>query len=471
MRLRGYLIALFLLIQVGVRAHTIEWFSPSTGYFYKIDFENSQLSRTKNGLPWMNLGELSFENVEKKDLISANYAVKEFKIENSDWAYLLISCTNQVYQINKKQLSLKRIDETYFRGANCLSSTFYRNGILYSFGGYGFWTSTNILTKYNADGKEWLSIQAKGDVPAAISMGLTAYVPSQDKFITMGNHLINDTDSKRLDVLDWNIYEYNFSTSEFVSQGNIELEEVKSYLEKDLTRYYIFNGRYFFLLDKSGREKNFDTIYIIDVLDDFKTYAWKNKNRLVIEGPYSGNFDKAFHVNGDTLIWTNISNQSTPNTLKNHRMMVNDLLRESDYLGKLSQVPWYKSILEGSLVMISIGFFVLAFFLYKKWMKRKLRKQLKIMLGDNEKMLLDFLILNYTIGYISGHQIIAFFGKHKSSPESQRQFRAKMFENLTKSLRLLLGKEQVLDVHTDEKDQRMFTYRLNAEVYQILKSL
>ncbi|MFL0161101.1 hypothetical protein [Aquirufa salirivi] len=471
MRLSSYFISVLLLIQVNVLAQTLEWFSAGTGYFYKIDFENKQLSRTKNGLPWSNLGILSLENVEKTDLISANYAVKEFSIENSDWAYLLISCTNQVYQINKKQLALKRIDQTYYRGANCLSTTFYRNGVLYSFGGYGFWTSTNILTKYHADGKEWLSIQAKGNVPAAITMGLTAYVPSQDKFITMGNHVINDTDSKRLDQVDWGMYEYNFEKSEFVSQGKIELEEIKSFLEKDLTRYYLFNGRYFILLDKSGQKKNFDMLYFIDVLDDFKTYRWKNTNRLVIEGPYTGNFDKAIHVNGDTLIWTNLSNQSSPNKIKNHRMMLNDVLRESEYLGKLGQAPWYQTVLEGSVVIITLAFLVFAFFLYQKWKKIRLVKQLKIMLGENEKMLLDFLILNYTTGYISGHQIIAFFGKHKSSPESQRQFRAKIFENLTKSLRLLLGKEQILDVHTDEKDQRMFTYRLNPEVYQILKSL
>ncbi len=471
MRIRYYILALFLLIQVNVLAQALEWFSPSTGYFYKIDFESNHLLRTKNGLPWSNLGVLSLENVERADLISANYAVKEFKIENSDWAYLLIYCTNQVYQINKKQLILKRIDNTYYRGANCLSHSFYRNGILYSFGGYGFWTSTNILTKYNADGKEWLSIQAKGDVPTAITMGLTAYVPSRDRFITMANHFINDTDTKRNDLVDWDIYEYNFENSEFVIKGSVELEEIKSFLEKDMTRHYLFNGRYFILLDKAGGDKNYDAIYIIDVLDDFKTYSWKNSKRLVIEGPNSGNFDKALHINGDTLIWTNLSYQSSPNNIKNYRMMVNEVLRESEYLGKLNQVPWYQSIIEGSYILLALGFIVLVIFLFQKWKKRKLAKHLKIMLGENEKMLLDFLLLNYSTGFVSGHQIIAFFGKHKSSPESQRQFRAKMFENLTKTLRLLLGKDQILDVHTDEKDQRMYTYRLNSDVYQILKSL
>lgn len=93
------------------------------------------------------------------------------------------------------------------------------------------------------------------------------------------------------------------------------------------------------------------------------------------------------------------------------------------------------------------------------------------MLGANERLFLDFLLLNYEQGFVNGHQIIAFFGKHKSSPESQRQFRAKLIENFTKTLGLLFVDEEILDVQLDERDQRMFTYRLQPAIYQKLKSL
>ena len=93
------------------------------------------------------------------------------------------------------------------------------------------------------------------------------------------------------------------------------------------------------------------------------------------------------------------------------------------------------------------------------------------MLGANESLYLDFLILNYEQGFVNGHQIIAFFGKHKSSPESQRQFRAKLIENFTKTLGLLFVDEEILDVQLDERDQRMFTYRLQSGIYKKLKSL
>jgi hypothetical protein len=92
-------------------------------------------------------------------------------------------------------------------------------------------------------------------------------------------------------------------------------------------------------------------------------------------------------------------------------------------------------------------------------------------LGANERLFLDFLILNYEQGFVSGHQIIAFFGKHKSSPESQRQFRAKLIENFTKTLSLIFKNQEILDVQLDERDQRMFTYRLHSEIYKKLKNL
>jgi hypothetical protein len=100
-----------------------------------------------------------------------------------------------------------------------------------------------------------------------------------------------------------------------------------------------------------------------------------------------------------------------------------------------------------------------------------LKKQLDYLLGENERQLLDFLMLNYKQGFVNGHQIISFFGKHKSSPESQRQFRSKLIENFSKALGLLFQEKKILDVQTDEKDQRMYMYRLNAKIYKKVSQL
>ena len=92
-------------------------------------------------------------------------------------------------------------------------------------------------------------------------------------------------------------------------------------------------------------------------------------------------------------------------------------------------------------------------------------------LGANERLFLDFLILNFEQGFVSGHQIIAFFGKHKSSPESQRQFRSKLIENFTKAIGLIYPGKEVLDIQTDEKDQRMLIYRLHVDMFERLSKL
>jgi hypothetical protein len=124
------------------------------------------------------------------------------------------------------------------------------------------------------------------------------------------------------------------------------------------------------------------------------------------------------------------------------------------------------------LIVLGSGLFIgLAIEIFRRVKRNKLKKSIRFMLGANERLFLDFLILNYEQGFVNGHQIIAFFGKHKSSPESQRQFRAKLIDNFTKMLGLIFVNQEILDIQLDEQDQRMFTYRLQPEIYRKLKSL
>jgi hypothetical protein len=102
---------------------------------------------------------------------------------------------------------------------------------------------------------------------------------------------------------------------------------------------------------------------------------------------------------------------------------------------------------------------------------RRKKRQLHILLGENEKQFMDFMLLNYRQGYVNGHQLIAFFGRHKSAPESQRQFRSKLIDNFTKSLSLIFQDKNILDIQQDEKDQRMLKYRLNDKIYKIISKL
>jgi hypothetical protein len=386
----------------------------------------------------------------------------------------MVSCTGQVYQLDRKNWTLKRIDQTFYRGANCQAIKFLRNGVLYSFGGYGFWQSSNVLTKYDPINKEWTSIAVKGDVPAAINDGISAYIPSRDVFITMANLKVNDSKMYESAVFDWSIYEYGFKDHDFKKVGTIHLEELKKYLEKDLYRNFLFNGRYFILIEKSIQVYRYDTMIIIDLFDNFKTYRWLNSGRLPVSANNESFSEQEIHFKGkDSLAW--LSNFSSKNLATKkavqYTISLNDILADSAYLGKLTDEPWYMEFFK--VIMLSIGVLVIIFLIYLigNIKRNRIKRNLKNVLGENEQKLLDFLLINYSQGYVNGHQLIAYFGRHKSSPESQRQFRSKLIDNFTKSLALIFQKSNILDIQQDEKDQRMLNYRLNSKIYKIISKL
>ena len=452
-----------------------KWIHPLTGNFYQIDFETQTLLENNDGVHWKKIADLSFEEIISQDLIFGNRSYQEIPIPGSSISYLLVNCTGQVYQLDRKNWILKRVDQTFFRGANCQSVKFLRNGVLYSFGGYGFWQSTNVLTKYDPQNKEWLSIGAYGDMPLAINDGISVYIPSKDIFVTMANLQINDSRLYNNSAFNWDIYEYRFNKQEFTKVGTVHLEELKKYLEKELNRNILFNGRYIVLTDKSSVQVyRYDTIIIIDLLDDFKTYHWNNTRREPIMTNNEDFTEQEMHFKGkDSLAWSsNFTSKNQVNkNLRQYRMSIKDVLADSEYLGKLTDEPWYIEFFK--VVMLSSGILVAIFLMYifGNLKRRRLKRNIKSVLGENEQKFLDFLLLNYNQGYVNGHQLIAFFGRHKSAPESQRQFRSKLIDNFTKSLSLVFQEKKILDIQQDESDHRMLTYRLNNKMYKILSKL
>jgi hypothetical protein len=177
------------------------------------------------------------------------------------------------------------------------------------------------------------------------------------------------------------------------------------------------------------------------------------------------------HVKGDSILWASPIERKLNNEMAFSHLLISQVLRESSYIGTLDESPWYEKFSVALISIVSLLFVLLGIQFYRSYQRNKLKKSIRFMLGANERLFLDFLLLNYEQGFVNGHQIIAFFGKHKSSPESQRQFRAKLIENFTKTLGLLFVDEEILDVQLDERDQRMFTYRLQPGIYQKLKSL
>lgn len=245
-------------------------------------------------------------------------------------------------------------------------------------------------------------------------------------------------------------------------------------MEKDIFRNYLFNGRYFILNDKSIQVYRYDKMIIIDMLDDFKTYHWRNSSRIPVTANNENFSEFEIHLKGmDSLAWSSTFSSKNLASKKaiSYKIALKDIMADSNYLGKLTDEPWYIEFFK--VIMLSVGILVILFlvFLFGNLKRKRLKRNLKNVLGENEQKFLDFLLLNYNQGYVNGHQLIAFFGRHKSAPESQRQFRSKLIDNFTKSLSLIFQDKNILNIKQDEKDQRMLNYRLNSKIYKIISKL
>ncbi len=464
---------LFLFVQIAFTGlgQYIKWQEDRSVNFLRLNLFTHEIERFNHATGWVKLDTLKTENVNFREILPGSEGIREFRINQSSTYYLTIHCTGQIYQLDKSNWTLKRLDQTFFRGSNCKSTVFMRGDEIYSFGGYGFFRSTNVITKYDFIAKEWLSIGAEGDVPASIFDGMSGYSAKKDRFYLLSTVNINDTEKKTAFNRDYGIYEYDFFSQRFTRIGEIKSPTVLNFLDSKETKPFVFNGRYFIISDKPNKDFAFDTMFFIDLEDNFKVYQWKNPHRIYLNSQRGDDTESYMHVSGDSLVWSNNLVKASMEEPGYTVVSIQKLLNEAEYIGTLDEGTWIEkfSILAG-LTVGSLSL-VLLYLVYRRIKNNKLNKSIRLMLGANERLFLDFLVLNYHQGFVNGHQIIAFFGKHKSSPESQRQFRAKLIENFTKTLGLLFSDQEILDVQLDERDQRMFTYRLQPEIYKKLKSL
>jgi hypothetical protein len=465
------LLFLFLIFAFKGEAQYIKWQEDKSVNFLRLHLVTHEIDRYKPSTGWAKLDTINSIGVDFKDILPSSEGIHEFQINQSSKYYVTIHCTGQVYELDKSTWTLKRLDQTFHRGSNCLSTVFMRGDDIYSFGGYGFWRSTNLITKYDFLAKEWLSIAADGDVPAAIFDGFAGYSTKKDRFYLLSTVEMNDTEKKMAFNRDYGIYEYDFFNQKFSRLGEIKLPTVLNFLDSKETKPFLFNGRYFIITDKPNKNFAYDTMFFIDLEDDFKVYQWKNPHRIYLNAQGGDDKEAYLHASGDSLIWSNNVVKSSINEPGITVVSIKTLLSEAEYIGTLDEGSWLEKF---SVLMMILGgglFIGLSVEIYRRLKQKKLKKSIHFMLGANERLFLDFLILNYEQGFVNGHQIIAFFGKHKSSPESQRQFRAKLIDNFTKMLGLIFVDEEILDIQLDEQDQRMFTYRLQPEIYRKIKGL
>jgi len=160
-----YCILLFL--SFTAKAQLFKWLYTEKKRVYRIDIKKSVLEQSLNSIEWQEIGKAELKNIKENDILASNEIIC-LHTDDKNLVYLLVNCTNQVYQFNYKTLLLERIDKTYFGGFNCRSTKFIRNKTIYSVGGYGLFRTNNLMVYYQEKRHEWDGVNFLNDAPKSI---------------------------------------------------------------------------------------------------------------------------------------------------------------------------------------------------------------------------------------------------------------------------------------------------------------
>jgi hypothetical protein len=123
-----------------------------------------------------------------------------------DKTYLVHSGCGPVLEFRND--SIVRINEAYLQRNQFGAVHFVYNNEIYFFGGYGLFTTKNILTKYIFKTKDWIEVQTHGEKVQEPRSGAYSYLKGDDLYVFGGGAKdeINFTNSKQLDNKVWRLH-------------------------------------------------------------------------------------------------------------------------------------------------------------------------------------------------------------------------------------------------------------------------
>ena len=189
-----------------------------------------------------------------------------------------------------------RIDESFPHRNQFSGHFFIYKNTPHLMGGYGYWKSNSLLTKFNFQTKEWDYIETRGQVPE-LGINAGSFVVENDVMYVFDFYQkIND-----VDVKNNNTYEFNLSSLRWEKKGSLNRLFYDDVNRKTLDVTIPFGSTKF--LQKNLDSKNL--IVIEPSKNSVKTYI--NENLVQVKG-------NAINV-GDKIIYTSLTADRAYETL------------------------------------------------------------------------------------------------------------------------------------------------------------
>ncbi len=475
--LRNYItILLCLLAPLAYGGPFAHFLNPITKQANRIDFGTKTHQTLIDKKHWVETGTITIDSFSISE-IRKESEFKTIATNTLNQFILFLECTNQVFSLDLNTKTITRLDRTYFRGDNCGSYSFIRKGQYYQVGGYGFWETNNHITYFDSQIKEWEGVSVSGDVPTAIYRGYTAYLPEQDKLITLSN-FSNDISQNfgSLDLMNV-IFEFSFATRTWKKVGQIShpyLKDVFSKLPIDSRVRVLYTGKYFVLFPLGS--KGHVTITFIDPRD-LRIYEYEDINMELTRFPFfSMTVEKPnifFH--NEWVLGTKYSNDLH---LANESKLVNlhEIVKKAKFLGYLTDKPWYQTNWFYAFIMLLV--FALCFWTVKKLFGKNNRSnaQKPVIIpqigGHFDEvqlaLLMQFLKESAQEGLDVEH-VNEILGITQLGADTQRFRRSTVIKELNSKLAILTGEKNAILRVSSQLDKRQKRYKLHDQVSDFVK--
>ena len=473
------LLVLVILLQIGLqtRADFYYFLQHKDQKAYRINTETKYLERYEGNRKWLPLKAVLFDSSTFLK-IPKNIIIENIPSLNSEKVYFSANCTNQFYVLDLKNMVFDRMDETFYRGDNCHAYRFFRQGVLHSVGGYGFWRTNNHIIFFDKKSKEWEAYSSSGTPPPGIYGGFTAYLPEKDELITFMNYVHDINLNNGAFYRDKSIYSFSFKSRQWSKIGTVYSKEFIELFNKETPQSYAgtyFTGKYFMIPPKAftGSLK----YYAINPLTFEFINLTKDATQLSKFHTDLSPFGIGLVLRNHDLVLNIRPNQSEKNVFEEVQLVnIDALFSKSTSLGYIDVNIWYQS--ELFIGLMSVLFIsVLIWFAVKKgksvFFKRFSHTNQFIssdkLVIESAIRLLNRLVETYPTGGIDVDETNIILGLNTLAQDAQRYKRSAIIKEANVKLAFITRCSDTIQRQDSDLDRRQKRYMINAVATNAVK--
>ena len=416
-----------------------------SGYFLgNIETKRFNFFKYKSPLPKELFNDQSGSEIDLQALVPLSVFSDSERTEfNQRRAYLLYPGGGILYEFFNG--SVNRIDSSYAQRNQYSGAFFNYNNQLYLLGGYGFWKTKSILTKFNFNSGDWEYVKTSGNLPEGINNPV---------FVLKNNilHLFNFSErpQNQLDVKNPNLYSLNMETLNWRKGGliNPHFLELKN---NSADRFFYINGKT--IINKSQSPMIFE----ID-LDNNKIKKYAD-NLLLYKSAGKSIVKKGIIISSVR----NTSNNTSSITYYDLSDLEKSVISEEYFIrGSISFVNY---ITGGGIALIIILIFLWlsndnvskSYFVSSNSLFNSLNQ---INLDPDEAKVI---LLFTKKEVVPNKEILVLFEEKGKTKDFATKRKNKTIESLNKKFKRVFGKKIIVK-EKDKLDSRLTNYALNNKI-------